>query len=42
MNIYKPNCNLVVIDFLVRHGVISCDSPRYLELVRKLRETGCM
>eukprot|EP01041_Mallomonas_annulata_P008817 gene8817-18248_t len=34
---YKPNCNLVVLDFLVRHGVISPEAPRYLELVSSLR-----
>ena len=37
---YKPNCNLVVIDFLVRHGVIPADAPRYLELVGLLRSNG--
>ena len=35
---YKPNCNLVVIDFLIRNGVIAPESPRYLELVAGLRE----
>lgn len=34
---YKPNCNLVVIDFLVRHGAISADSPLFLDLVSALR-----
>jgi len=34
---YKPNCNLVVIDFLVRHGCIAAESPHYLELVDQLR-----
>jgi Domain of unknown function (DUF4743) len=34
---YKPNCNLVVIDFLIRHGIISCDSPNYLQLLAALR-----
>ena len=34
---YKPNCNLVVIDFLVRHGIISPDCPGYQELVSGLR-----
>lgn len=34
---YKFNCNLVVIDFLIRHGVIGPDAPDYLELVHALR-----
>ena len=29
---FKPNCNLVVIDFLLRHGLIGSDHPEYLEL----------
>ena len=38
---YKPNCNLVIIDFLVRHGVISPESPDYLQLVASLRSGSC-
>ena len=34
---YKPNCNLVIIDFLIRHGLITPDSPGYLSLVGALR-----
>ncbi len=34
---YKFNCNLVVIDFLIRHGVIEPDEPGYLDLVTALR-----
>ena len=34
---YKPNCSLVVIDFLLRRGLISPESPHYLELVDKVR-----
>ena len=34
---YKPNCSLVVIDFLIRHGLIAPESPRYLEIVSGLR-----
>jgi 8-oxo-dGTP pyrophosphatase MutT (NUDIX family) len=30
---FKFNCNLVVIDFLVRHGLIEADEPGYLEIV---------
>jgi 8-oxo-dGTP pyrophosphatase MutT (NUDIX family) len=29
----KPNCNLVVLDFLVRHGVVGPEHPEYLEIV---------
>jgi 8-oxo-dGTP pyrophosphatase MutT (NUDIX family) len=34
---FKPNCNLVVLDFLVRHGVVTPDHPEYLEIVGGLR-----
>ena len=34
---FKPNCNLVVLDFLVRHGVVGPDHPEYLEIVGGLR-----
>jgi hypothetical protein len=34
---YKFNCALVVIDLLIRRGVIKPDHPDYLELVRGLR-----
>lgn len=36
-NEFKPNCALVVIDFLVRHGVIGPDHPDYELIVRGLR-----
>ncbi len=26
---YKPNCNLVVIDFLIRHGMVTADHPDF-------------
>ena len=29
---FKLNCNLVIIDFLIRHGYIEPDTPDYLEL----------
>ncbi len=29
---FKPNCNLVVIDFLLRHGLITADHPEFDEL----------
>ncbi|MEJ2609920.1 MAG: DUF4743 domain-containing protein [Candidatus Thiodiazotropha sp.] len=35
---FKPNCNLVVIDFLVRHGIINPETPGYLGLVQGLHE----
>jgi len=34
---FKLNCNLVVIDFLIRHGWLGPDSPGYLDLVMGLR-----
>lgn len=33
---FKFNCNLVVIDFLVRHGLIPPDDPDYVAIVRGL------
>lgn len=39
---YKPNCNLVIIDFFIRHGLIDPESPRYLQLVAALRAPGCL
>ena len=35
---FKLNCNLVIIDFLVRHGVIDPGMPGYLDLVLGLRQ----
>lgn len=34
---FKFNCNLVIIDFLVRHGLIAPEHPDYLEIVKGLR-----
>ncbi len=34
---FKLNCNLVIIDFLVRHGLISAQAPDYEEIVNGLR-----
>jgi len=34
---FKLNCNLVIIDFLIRHGYISQDSPDYLPIIQGLR-----
>jgi isopentenyldiphosphate isomerase len=33
----KHNCNLVIIDFLIRHGYITEEHPEYVELVAGLR-----
>ncbi|PWN29688.1 hypothetical protein BDZ90DRAFT_209408, partial [Jaminaea rosea] len=34
---FKPNCALVVIDFLVRHGIVTVqEEPRYMEVVALL------
>jgi 8-oxo-dGTP pyrophosphatase MutT (NUDIX family) len=38
---YKDNCNLVVIDFLIRHGALAPDAPGYLGMVRALRSGDC-
>jgi hypothetical protein len=34
---FKLNCNLVVIDFLIRHGILTPDEPDYIALVQGLR-----
>ncbi len=34
---FKLNCNLVIIDFLIRHGLIPQNDPDYLALLRGLR-----
>jgi hypothetical protein len=34
---FKPNCALVAIDFLVRHGYIDPGEPDYLAIVAGLR-----
>jgi len=34
---FKFNCNLVIIDFLVRRGLIQPDEPDYVEIVQGLR-----
>ncbi|MCC7049530.1 MAG: DUF4743 domain-containing protein [Alphaproteobacteria bacterium] len=35
---FKFNCNLVIIDFLVRHGLIAPEHPDYLAICRGLRQ----
>ena len=34
---FKLNCNLVIVDFLVRHGLLGPEEPDYLEIVTGLR-----
>jgi isopentenyldiphosphate isomerase len=36
----KPNCYVVLIDYLLRSGQISPDTPRYLDVLRELRSAG--
>jgi isopentenyldiphosphate isomerase len=36
-DVYKDNCNLVLLDFFVRHGYITPDNTGYLDIVRGLR-----
>jgi 8-oxo-dGTP pyrophosphatase MutT (NUDIX family) len=38
---YKDNCNLVLVDFFVRHGLIPADALGYLDLVSGLRSSDC-
>ncbi|MBK1646033.1 DUF4743 domain-containing protein [Thiocapsa imhoffii] len=34
---FKLNCNLVIIDFMIRHGLIPQDDPDYIAIVQGLR-----
>ncbi|GFR47377.1 hypothetical protein Agub_g9089 [Astrephomene gubernaculifera] len=38
---FKSNCNLVIIDFLVRHGYLVPEQEGYLQLVAGLRSGDC-
>ncbi|GAX77947.1 hypothetical protein CEUSTIGMA_g5389.t1 [Chlamydomonas eustigma] len=38
---FKANCNLVIIDFMIRRGCITPDTPGYLQLVASLRQGDC-
>ena len=38
----KPNCYVVIIDFLLRHGYINPDLPGYLDILRELRSGDCL
>ena len=35
---FKINCNLVIIDFLIRHGFLPTEHPDYLRLTQDLRK----
>lgn len=37
LDAFKPNCNLVIIDFLIRHGILTHNEKDYLEIVLGLR-----
>ena len=34
---FKFNCNLIIIDFLIRHGLIQNTDPDYFKIVNGLR-----
>jgi hypothetical protein len=38
---FKSNCNLVLIDFLLRHGYLTPDMPGYPQLLCGLRPPDC-
>ena len=33
---FKPNCNLVILDFMIRHGLLNPEVKGYTNLVRSL------
>ena len=37
----KPNCYVVIIDYLLRTGQISPEAPGYLDVLRELRSGSC-
>jgi hypothetical protein len=37
----KPNCYNVIIDYLLRAGHVSPDTPGYLDVLRELRSGEC-
>jgi 8-oxo-dGTP pyrophosphatase MutT (NUDIX family) len=39
---FKPNCYVVIIDYLMRLGYLSPDTPGYLDVVRELRSGDCV
>lgn len=40
-DVFKDNCNLVIVDFLLRHGMLTPDMPGYLDVLRGLRAGDC-
>ncbi|GAB4816343.1 hypothetical protein N2152v2_003389 [Parachlorella kessleri] len=40
-NEFKDNCNLVIVDFLMRHGYLTPDMPGYCGLLAGLRSGDC-
>ena len=36
---FKYNCNLVLIDFFVRHGLLAADDPDFIRIVEGLRNS---
>lgn len=38
-DLFKFNCNLVLIDFLIRHGFLTPDDSNYLKIIAELRQT---
>ncbi|KAG1674420.1 hypothetical protein FOA52_012947 [Chlamydomonas sp. UWO 241] len=38
---FKINCNLVIVDFMLRHGLIAPDAPGYLALCKAMRAGEC-
>lgn len=41
-NHFKPNCAIVIIDFLFRHGYINPNQSGYLQLLQSLRSGECI
>lgn len=33
---FKPNCALVLLDFFIRHGIVTAEEPGYIEIVARL------
>ncbi|XP_076928835.1 nudix hydrolase 20, chloroplastic-like [Bidens hawaiensis] len=38
---FKANCNLVIIDFMFRHGCLKPEDDGYLKLLQSLRSGDC-
>ncbi len=39
---FKYNCNLVLIDFFIRHGLLSADDPQFVTLVSGLKKDDAL